>query len=298
MLRGLYIGIFMMCRMVLPDQDIYYYGVNSEPVNGPGDALAMKEVRPRAGSGFVIITRHLNHGEWRRTGRARLKFTEEGRITIRESDQQGLFPDRYTREYRPVEITETTTGKYHFRDIRDGKVQREGFASSLVPLHLEGEITTWYGNDRVKSVSVYENNQLQSNRNWLPDGSRYVDTLFYSADRVPEFEYGVEFFNSYIMQRLHASGFDLSLVEDRIVIGWVIMENGSLEAPVALEGNNRQLRELLVEIMAGLPGTWKPAVLDGKRVRYFMTLPLNFYHQDVSFQNLEMSGSILHYDSF
>lgn len=298
MFRWLHTCMFLLCGMVLPAQEFFYYGVNSEPVEDTSGAMTMKEVRRKSGTRIVITSRQRTNGDWSWSGKTRMRFREEGRILVRQSGPEGILPVRFVREYRRAEDTVCSSAAFLFRDVRDNRIFRKGSASSLVPLHLDGELTTYHENGSVKTIAVFHENQLQSNQNWLPDGSRYIDDLFYSADRVPEFEYGVEFFNSYLIQRLKTSGYDLSLVEDRVVIGWVIMENGKLESPVALEGESIPLRELLVEIISDLPGTWEPAVLDGRYVRYFISLPLNFHRQDITFQNLEVSGSVLHYDTF
>ena len=293
MIRLATIAFLLMSFSLLPAQEFYYYGVNSKPLDNKQNAVVTKEVIKRSGNRYVILKKEPAGEDWRRTGKQKIRITEEGRMKIREIKPDRLFPEKFYRLY-----DSTGQSGYQFRDSLNGIVLKAGSASSLIPLELEGTLTEYYRNGKLKSVSMYHGNQLTGNENWLPDGTRYVDSIFYSVDRVPEFEYGPQFFNSYLMQKLKQSGFDLSQVADNVVIGWVVMENGQLEAPVSLEGKSVQLREILVNIIAGLPGTWQPAVLNGRPVRYFMTLPLNFIHQDVTFQNLEISGSILHYDKF
>jgi hypothetical protein len=293
MIRQVITILLLLSASLTEAQEVYFYGVNSKPVENKEDALVMKEVRRLSDHRFVIKKSTFTGEKWRREGKQKIRVVGEGRLNIREFTMEGLYPEKFVRMF-----SHPGTENYQFRDSLDRILLRKGTASSLIPLELEGTLTEYYNSGQIKSVSQYHHNQLTGNENWLPDGSRYVDSIFYSVDRVPEFEYGPQFFNSYLMQKLKRSGFDLSLVDDKVVIGWVIMENGELASPVALEGESIQLRELLVTIIKELPGTWKPAVLNGNPVRYFMTLPMNFIHQDVTFQNLEVSGSMLHYDKF
>jgi hypothetical protein len=91
----------------------------------------------------------------------------------------------------------------------------------------------------------------------------------------------------------------MSQIEDLVVLGWVVMENGELRGSIALTGKSRQLNEFLVKTIAELPGYWTPALLDGVPVRYFMSIPLNFMHREANFQELELSpGGVMHYNKY
>jgi hypothetical protein len=185
-----------------------------------------------------------------------------------------------------------------FTETRRDNSMRSGITSRYLPLHLEGEVREFYPNGNLKSISEYSNNQLVSNRNWLSDGTKYVDTVFYSADIEPLFNPGPEFFQSYLLQQLKNSKVDLNQIDDEVVIGWVVMETGQTEGVMALQGRSRQFNKLLVEIIAGMPGIWEPARLDGRPVRYFMSIPLNFTHDEYLFQEVEFSSGMLHYNQY
>jgi glutamate/tyrosine decarboxylase-like PLP-dependent enzyme len=100
---------------------------------------------------------------------------------------------------------------------------------------------------------------------------------------------GDRFFHNYLLQSLENSTIDLSQIDDRVVIGWVVMETGELSGVIALEGKSMQLNQFLVQTIADLPGDWQPAELDGKPVRYFMSIPLNFMHKETNFQDIELT---------
>ena len=59
--------------------------------------------------------------------------------------------------------------------------------------------------------------QLVSNVNWLPDGTRYIDSIFYSTDHGPEYKMGEDFFNNYLIQQLRSSQIDLNQIQDEVV---------------------------------------------------------------------------------
>ena len=55
--------------------------------------------------------------------------------------------------------------------------------ANLEPLLFEGEVTEFYSNGNKKSISVYKNNELVWNKNWLENGEKYIDNIFYSVDK-------------------------------------------------------------------------------------------------------------------
>ena len=100
------------------------------------------------------------------------------------------------------------------------------------------------------------------------------------------------------MASLAESEIDLTQIQDEIIIGWTIMETGEMKGVIALQGKSPSLNNFLVETIEKLPGEWKPAMLNGSAVRYFMTIPINFRQNNAKFQDVELSGGILHYNSY
>ena len=58
------------------------------------------------------------------------------------------------------------------------------------------------------------------------------------------------------------------------------------------------MNQFLVNTIAELPGYWTPAVLESIKVRYFITIPLNFMQKEARFQELELSSGTLHYNKY
>ncbi|MDX2431053.1 MAG: hypothetical protein QNK35_08980 [Bacteroides sp.] len=279
-------------------QQYYYYGPNSKPVQIADDALVVKELRHKSDTKYTIKTRLRVEGdkskdEWQIFEQEKITIENDRTHSIRRKGD-GFFSKKIYRK-----MTERKPGYYEFSETDlSGGILRTGFSSSFLPLHLEGVITEYHSNRELKSISEFEDNQLVSNQNWLRTGEPYIDSVFYSTDREPEYKMGPEFFHSYILQSLANSKLDLSEVNDVVEVGWVVMENGEMEGVITLSGKSMQLNQLLVNTIAGMPGDWQPAMLDGKAVRYFISVPLNFSHLSASFQELELSSGTLHYNKY
>jgi hypothetical protein len=276
-----------------PAQEIYYYGSNLRPVVEEEEALIAKVVHRKSEKKYLIETRIKEKNLWTDVERQKIKVDREGTLRIRIRDER-LLPARIRRK-----ISRSEPGRYSFEEHKPrGLKIRSGSSSSYLPLHLEGRVIEYHPNGREKSLSFYEDNQLQSNQNWLSDGTPYIDSIFYSADREPDYQPGVAYFHSYLLQQLAAAKINLDEYDDEIVVGWVVMETGELDGVMALKGKSLELNELLVNIISNIPGEWEPAVLDGKPVRYFMSIPLTIFHNETNFQDVEYSWGVLHYNRY
>lgn len=273
-------------------EGIYYYGANSKPVVNKEDAITMLFVKKQSEKKFILTTLHYKAQRWERSMKQRIKIKGNTRQRIKYKNNT-FFPRSISRKF-----DELGQGLYKFEESRKATVIRAGTSKGILPLCLEGTVTEFYPNGNIKSSSIYKENQLISNQNWLKDGTKYIDSIFYSVDEAPVFHEDKNFFRTYIMTRLAESKLNLNEFDDEIVIGLVIMETGEIRGVTALEGRSDQMNEFLVSAISLLPGDWTPAKLNGSPVRYFMTIPINLIQNKQEFQNLEISGSILHYDLY
>lgn len=274
-------------------EGLYYYGTNSKPVSQLADAVSYKEVKKRSDRKYVLEKYQLEEGKWKRVGKEKIKLGTDGNQTIHYYNNT-IFPRKFYRSMEKV-----APGEYLFKESTLNGEIRNGTSTAFLPLHLEGKVVEYHPNRELKSKSVFRDNQLVSNENWLSNGTKYIDSLFYSVDEEPEYQMGDDFFKTYLITNLEKSGIDMSQIEDLVVLGWVVMENGELNAPITLAGKSRQLNEFLVNTISELPGYWTPALLDGAPVRYFMSIPLNFIQREASFQEIELSpGGVMHYNKY
>ncbi len=274
-------------------EGIYYYGANSKPVRQLADAVSYKEVKKKSERKYKIEKHQVIEGSWKKVGKEKVKIGSDGNQTIHYNDNT-IFSKKFYRSMEKV-----GPGAYLFKESTLNGEIRNGTSTAILPLHLEGNVVEYHPNREIKSKSVYHDNQLISNENWLSNGTKYIDSVFYSVDKEPEYQMGDDFFKTYLLKNLEKSKIDMSQIEDLVVLGWVVMESGDLAGPITLAGKSRQLNEFLVKTIAELPGYWTPAKLDGVPVRYFMSIPLNFMQREANFQELEFSpGGVMFYNKY
>jgi len=296
MLKRYYISFLFLAMSITlwgqKEEQIFYYGVNGRRLDGPHDARVYKELIKRSDRKFILKTFQLTGDEWNRVSKERIREHDQGELVI-SIISDGLFPKRISRQ-----MEKSGPDTWFFRESTSTATIRTGTTSRYLPLHLDGTVLEYHPFGELKSRSEYRDNQLIVNENWLQDGTPYIDSVFYSAHREPEYQMGNDFFRSYLLQQLKQNEIDLTQIDDRVVIGFVVMETGDIDGVIALQGKSRQLNQILVDIIAGLPGHWQPAVLDGSTVRYFMRIPLNFMQQQATLQDLEFSGGIMFYNKY
>jgi len=287
--------IWLLAISVLPgrgQEGMYYYGPNGRPVGQKAEAVLMKELEKRSGDTYIMKTCRKEGNAWKHSSREKISIKPDGNQLIRYR-ADSFFPTKITRK-----MERQGPGEFRFSEYVQETIVREGTSASTLPLHLEGTVREYHPGGNLKSVAEYRDNQLVYNQNWLPDGSPYIDSFFYSVDREPEYKMGDDFFKNFLLQKLQTSKIDLTQIQDRVVIGWVVMETGEIDGVIALEGRARQLNNYLVETIKELPGSWEPALLSGRPVRYFMSIPLNFTHREANFQEVDLSTGRLHYSKY
>jgi hypothetical protein len=289
--------ILVSLMVILPalnssGQENYYYGANKRPLNSEKEAMFVKELTKISEKKYVIETRVLVGSAWTHVERQKIRIAKDGILRIRTKDER-FFPRRIFRTMSP-----SGTGLYTFEETANQEKFRTGTSSTYLPLMLDGVVTEYHKNGREKSVSIYQNNQLQSNQNWRPDGSPYIDSIFYSTDKEPVYKPGIAHFHSCLIQELVEAKVNLDEYDDDVIIGWVIMETGQIEGIIPLKGKSNELNQILVEAIAEIPGEWEPAELNGKPVRYFMSIPLTIFHHEAKFQELDYSWGVLHYNRY
>ena len=273
-------------------EQVYYYGPNSILLEQMENSRIYKEVKEKNGNKYVIKTYHRAGERWEMSLIERIKVLDNGDLRIRYK-ANNFFSRKMIRTMEKI-----GPDHYQFGEKRADYTVRTGMSSSFLPLHLEGSLTEFHPNGKLKSISEFYDNQLISNENWLSDGSKYIDSIFYSTDKGPEYKNGEAVFKQFVLKKLADSKIDLSLIEDEVVIGWVVMETGDIEGVIALQGKSGELNRFLCETIKEIPGNWEPAVLNGSRVRYFMSIPLNFKQSNIRFQDVELSSGMLHYTSY
>ena len=280
--------LFLAIEGFSQKQAILYTGVNGK-ITREEDAIRKKETKVQSDRKVNSVTYALTDGQWQKQYREKIRKDRDE--TYQYNVKGPGISETFTRVFDHV-----SDSGVHFKDYMAGKKTKEGQALSKFPLVLHGEVTEYYPDGQVKSQSIYRNNELVSNQNWLPSGEKYIDNIFYSADREPLYSLGMGQMHRHFRQAFIQSGLDISHLTGRIIVGFVVMETGEIAGPRIVSGMTSGLNAIALEAAGTLMGKWQPAQLNGKDIRYFQTFPIQFMHRENIFQNVEFDGTMIHWD--
>lgn len=271
-------------------ETLIYLGKNGK-LTTAGQAVLIQKVRSKSPSVTLVQTLKRNDSKWEKIYTECYKKRNDSTYLLKSgSDKEAR---RSERVYHSL-----PDGSFTFKDLYKNQLVREGHSTTKIPLTLHGQLTDYYPNGRIKSVSEYRNNELVSNQNWNESGDPYIDNIFYSTDEEPTFVPGIKVLHRHILKGFKDAGIDISSISGSVVIGFVIMEDGRMEGLKILKGLGTTINTVAWESFRSLQGEWKPARLNNRNVRYFQVFPINFIYKTQSFEFAELRGAILHWGAY
>ncbi len=258
----------------------YFFGINGKTCDIENPEVK-KDITYHSDKDITIETYNFNDGNWHLALTEKIKKADENEFKIHIEGHN--FSGRVMREFEKLDNNE-----YNFTDRINKRIIRTGKTSSRIPLIFNGKVTEFYKNGVTKSVSVYKNNQLISNKNWLECGDPYIDNVFYSVDKEPVYKMGMPILHTNLRNAFLNSSFDISQVYGRIVVGFVVMEDGSIDGIRIEEGLDQKLNQVALDAFLNFQNGWQPAQLNGTAVRYYQIFPINFINKDKELEFIKM----------
>jgi hypothetical protein len=285
--------LFLLVVLLFPflafgqNDTVYYFGVNGQTKN-VGKQDIMKKLDYRRGNKIRVKTYKITETGWQLIYTENIKTVSDSVFEIKMKGDE--FSGKIARSFKP------TDGGFSFTDrLNNDVVKRTGTTKQKVPLILDGSVTENYNTGKIKTVAEYRNNELVSNKNWLPDESPLPDNIFYSVDSEPLFVPGMPFLHQQIRQAIINSKFDLQTVEGKMVVGLVITKEGKIGGVQIVKGISQVLNGILISAFGKIEGEWIPAKLNNQNVSYFQMIPINFIYKKYNFDYLEMDMGMMYW---
>jgi len=274
----------IICIHALAEKDTtYYYGANNKP-SDPNNAVLKKRIIQASTNRYKIITDSKQDSIWVFVTKETVRIKGENEFLIREFGKDGMTKI-YSRLY-----SKNLNGLFTFTETWENKILRTGTSQTLIPLSLEGKETKFYDNGQKKSESIYKNNQLISNSNWLKSGEEYIGNIFYSVDHYPEYKPGTKLLHKYLSEYIIQSEYPIENLDGFIITGFVITETGEITGIHVVSSIVPEFDDIVADAFKTIPGDWEPARLGNETVKCYLTMPINFRHQEgVRFEHLEFT---------
>ena len=265
----------MISNSAISAESIIYIGVNGK-VTTEEHAIYMEKTTALKKS--AVVDTYIQKGKkWERISSEQFKIINDSTYQIKIND--GKKPVVTTRTYK-----KQPGGVWMFREMEKDKLKRTGYTKSIIPLLLQGEVVEYYQNGEIKSKSIYKDNELVSNENWLANGEKYIDNVFYSVDVPANFNPGEKVFHQHVLTALKDAEIDINNIAGTLIVGFVVMENGTIDGIRIIKGLGPKINNVIYNSIYTLPlkGDWTPATLNAQTVRYFQVFPVNFKPEQVT----------------
>ena len=260
----------------------YYFGINGKTCDIKKYEVK-KDITYISDKDIRVETSHIKNGKWHLALSEKIKKVDKNEYKIHIKGQK--FSGRVVREFEKLDNNE-----YNFTDRVNKKVIRTGKTSSRIPLIFTGKVIEYYKSGIKKSMSVYKNNQLLSNKNWLKSGAPYFHNVFYSVDQEPCYKMGMPILHANLRNTFVNSSVDISQLHGRIIVGFVVLKDGSIDGIRIEEGLNKKLNQVALDAFRKFRKGWQPAKLNGNAVRYYQLFPINFINKEKKFEFIELHG--------
>jgi len=282
--------LFMVTSAFSQKESVVYIGTNGK-LTTLENALFMQKISTKSPKACSVEFLMLKDSKWEKIGTEHYKKVNDSTWQIKASGENSKGVSRRT-------FAKQADGTYQFRDLDGENVTRGSYAKSIIPLLFDGTVTEYYLGGKKKSVSKYENNELVSNENWNADGTKYIDDVFYSVENYPFFNPGNPALHAHIKKGFQNAGIDFSSISGSMKIGFVVMEDGTIDGIKIVKGLGPVINGVAVDSFKTLKGAWTPAKLDYQTVRYFQEFPINFISNEGRIDFAEMRGGILHFQTY
>jgi len=267
---------------------ILYLGTNGK-INPEGFQQFKKTIQYRSAKKIRVTTYSNTAGNWVKCLTETFQKTDPDTYRVKAKTQHSQSTGTIRFEPAENEI-------YRVAEKKDNQLIRTGYTKSKIPLILHGIVTVYYPGGNKRSESVYSNNELVSNRNWLENGEEYLDNIFYSVDTPPRFLPGMDSLHRHLLETFEKNKVDYSVLSGEIEVGFVVTEDGEIGGLRLLKGINNKINRLVLSAFQTLEGEWKPARLKGKNVRYLQKFPINFMGNRTKFEFIDFQAGVMHWD--
>lgn len=263
------LGLIILSHIGYSQNDTtIYYKANNKPALGKEDALRYIVIKKKSDNQYKILNFNKTKDSWKRS-----KYTILATI---ENDSTVKILNKFTRKhtyrnYKPI-------GEYYYikEFYENGNLRIEGLSKSIISMHWEGQVKTYYDSGHLESISRCKNNQVHSNKNWLETGEVYLDDIFNTVDIMPEFPGGLMRLQKYLAENIkYPKEAEKKRFQGKVFISFVIDTDGKIIGAHVQKALHPLFDKEALRAVSEMP-QWRTGELDGKPVKVGYTVPINF----------------------
>lgn len=167
---------------------------------------------------------------------------------------------------------------FYVREYINSVLNAEGMSKTMFPLIKEGywkDFRQFTG--KVMKESIYNENQVISNKYWALDGT-CINDVFTCADKNPNYEGGESELLKFIAKNLNypPASRDRN-ISGRVILLFVLTKEGNIRGIDFLTHVDPEIDLEALRVINLIPSEkWQPAEINNKKVNFFYAIPINF----------------------
>jgi TonB family protein len=139
---------------------------------------------------------------------------------------------------------------------------------------LNGEVTTWHANGKIKRKDVYELDSLITGQCYTATGQ---DTAWFPFKISFSYGKGMQEISGFVGRNIkYPKSAKKNEIQGEVRIQFVIQKDGSLTNEKIRKSVNEEIDEEAMRVFRLIPARWHPALIDGEPTRGYGILPVRF----------------------
>ncbi|MCC6701001.1 MAG: TonB family protein [Fluviicola sp.] len=138
---------------------------------------------------------------------------------------------------------------------------------------LDGDFLVYYKNGSLKRKETYFQDVLKSKNCYSEEGTN-ID--YFPFEIAAEYKGGINKLRKFIKKKMEYPEYAFkNKIQGKVVLRFIINDHGFVSDVTVIKSAHELLEKEAIRVVSSLP-QWKPAELDGIKVKSYYTLPINF----------------------
>jgi TonB family protein len=270
-MRLRFIIVLTLCSLTGQAQKdtVLYFSKLDKVVGSINDAFYYSEIKQGKKGNFILREFALKDNKWTNVYEASIKKETDSSYSAFQIQNKKNIYIRY--------FTKRDSG-FYIRDFFNRILIAEGFSKTLFPLIREGHWNQYSQlNGKIENESEYRDNQLITNKYFLPLGT-YINDVFNYVDKNPEYGNSDSELLNFIAEHIkYPERARENNITGKVIVSFVLMADGSIQGLNLLQRVNVLLDIEAIRVVNSIPkDKWKPAEINGIKVNMPVMIPISF----------------------
>lgn len=272
-LNHLVICLLACLPLIAPAQldTVIYMKLNKKPTSKE-KAFYCITLLKKSNKKFVEtrFQKHYN-ADWSQTGYSKIKVLSDSVLKVKRY-QQNKLQLKFKRNFSTV-----NDSIYYFEEIdKQDRLWREGYTKSKFPLHLVGEMKTYYESGQLESIQKYKNNRCIASEHWHEDGTPAPENQNIDLDSLPKFPGGKEGLFKFIVENIrYPHEAKTQKITGKVFLQFIITDKGRIKDVKVIKSAHPLLDKEAQRVVSLMPD-WKPGKFMGEYVNMRYPVPISF----------------------